>query len=110
MPAPSATAEFLEQNPISLNRIFALEIQQKTPEISGKVKFIAGDLSRPDAARAPFYAVRIEVGDNELERLNDVKLMPGMPAEVFIRTAPRTVLSYLLKPLEDHLARAFRDG
>ncbi len=84
--------------------------QRTTPEIFGKVAFIAGDLSQPDAAQPPFYAVRVEVDEQELARLGQVKLVPGMPAEVFIQTAPRTVLSYLLRPLQDQLARAFRDG
>jgi HlyD family secretion protein len=36
-------------------------------------------------------------------------LMPGMPAEVQVQTGSRTVLSYLMKPLEDQLARSFRE-
>ena len=38
-----------------------------------------------------------------------VKLVPGMPVEVFLATAPRTVVSYLVKPLHDQVAKAFRD-
>ncbi|MEY3080302.1 MAG: hypothetical protein RJA94_3647, partial [Pseudomonadota bacterium] len=36
-------------------------------------------------------------------------LVPGMPAEVFMRTQNRTVLSYLMKPIEDQMERAFRE-
>ena len=32
-----------------------------------------------------------------------------MPAEVHIRTAERTALSYLVKPLTDQVARAFKE-
>jgi membrane fusion protein, type I secretion system len=35
-------------------------------------------------------------------------LAPGMPAEAFIQTAERTMLQYLLRPIEDSLARALR--
>jgi HlyD family secretion protein len=31
-----------------------------------------------------------------------------MPVEVFIQTEPRTVASFLVKPLGDQVARAFR--
>jgi HlyD family secretion protein len=31
-----------------------------------------------------------------------------MPAEAFIQTGSRTMLSYLFKPLSDQFARAFR--
>jgi HlyD family secretion protein len=46
---------------------------------------------------------------DELKRLGDVKLTPGMPVEAFIETGERTMLSYLVKPLHDQLMRAFRE-
>jgi HlyD family secretion protein len=45
----------------------------------------------------------------EIARLGDVKLIPGMPSEAFVQTGDRTVLSYLMKPLHDQLMRAFRE-
>jgi len=33
----------------------------------------------------------------------------GMPVEVFIKTQDRNVLSYLVKPLEDQINRAFKE-
>ncbi|MDB5644231.1 MAG: prsE 1, partial [Hyphomicrobiales bacterium] len=38
-----------------------------------------------------------------------MQLVPGMPAEVHFRTAERTAMSYLLKPLMDQVARAFKE-
>jgi HlyD family secretion protein len=35
--------------------------------------------------------------------------MPGMPVEVFIRTHERTALSYLVRPVHDQIARAFKE-
>jgi HlyD family secretion protein len=32
-----------------------------------------------------------------------------MPAEVFIQTGERTAISFLMKPLQDGLARTFRE-
>jgi hypothetical protein len=45
----------------------------------------------------------------EVARLGDVKLIPGMPVEAFVQTGDRTMLSYLIKPLNDQLMRAFRE-
>jgi len=45
----------------------------------------------------------------EIARLGDVKLIPGMPAEAFVQTGDRTVMSYLMKPLSDQVMRAFRE-
>jgi membrane fusion protein, type I secretion system len=53
--------------------------------------------------------VRIGIPPEEIARLQGLKLIPGMPVEVFIRTGERTVLSYLLKPLDDQVRRAFRE-
>jgi HlyD family secretion protein len=45
----------------------------------------------------------------EVARLGEVKLLPGMPVEAFIQTGERTVLSYLIKPLHDQFTRAFKE-
>jgi HlyD family secretion protein len=45
----------------------------------------------------------------EVARLGEVKLTPGMPVETFIQTGNRTVIAYLVKPLQDQLKRAFRE-
>ena len=90
-------------------RLTGLEARS-TPELTGHVTFIGGDLSPGVSGRPPYYAIRVEAEAKELARLGNQKLVPGMPAELFIRTKQRTVLSYLLKPIEDHLAKTFRDG
>ena len=56
-----------------------------------------------------FYRVKIALSDSEAARLGDLQLMPGMPVEAFIRTAERTTLSYLMKPLADNFTRAMRE-
>jgi len=45
----------------------------------------------------------------EIARLGEVKLIPGMPVEAFVQTGERTLLSYLMKPLSDQFMRAFRE-
>jgi len=45
----------------------------------------------------------------EVARLGECKLIPGMPVEAFVQTGDRTMLSYLIKPLSDQLMRSFRE-
>jgi HlyD family secretion protein len=45
----------------------------------------------------------------EVVRLGNVRLVPGMPVEAFVKTGERTVMSYLMKPLSDQINRAFRE-
>jgi HlyD family type I secretion membrane fusion protein len=83
--------------------------QRTTPELTGEVQRISADLVSDAASGQTFYQAVIEVPPREAERLRGLALMPGMPAEVFIRTGARTPLAYLLKPLTDSFARALRE-
>ena len=83
--------------------------QRTTPELTGEVQRISADLVSDAASGQAFYQAIIEVPPHEAERLHGLTLVPGMPAEVFIRTGARTPLAYLLKPLTDSFARALRE-
>lgn len=83
--------------------------QRTTPELAGTVTGVAPDLLTVAATGETFYKVRIHIAPEELARLRDLKLVPGMPVEVHIRTGSRSALSYVMKPLTDQLARAFRE-
>ena len=87
---------------------FAAFNQRTTPELNGEVIHIGADVAQDDKATEPYYSVRVRVSDGELARLDGLQLLAGMPVEVFIQTTPRTVASFLVKPLTDQLARAFR--
>jgi HlyD family secretion protein len=80
-----------------------------TPEINGTVSRIAADTTTDQRTGQSYYLVRIAMPAQELKRLGDVKLTPGMPVEAFIETGERTMMSYLIKPLHDQLMRAFRE-
>ena len=83
--------------------------QRTTPEVTGVVARISADLTRESAESPPFYAVQITLPAPELARLPGKTLKAGMPAEVFIQASERNVLSYLVKPLSDQIARTFRE-
>ena len=89
-------------------RLSAFDLRS-TPELSGTVFATSADRLIEEASREPYYLVAARIPDAELGKLQGLELVPGMPAEVFIRTGERTALSYLLKPLTDGMARAFKD-
>ncbi|MBF9152120.1 HlyD family type I secretion periplasmic adaptor subunit [Novosphingobium jiangmenense] len=80
-----------------------------TPEITGKVVYVATDRTENPESRASFYMVRIAVNQDEIRR-ERLDLRSGMPAEIYIETGSRSLLSYLTKPLRDQFLRAFRDN
>jgi HlyD family secretion protein len=81
--------------------------QRTTPELNGEVVRIGADVTQDEKKNESYYAVRIRVSDGELARLGGQKPVAGMPVEAFIQTTPRTVLSYLVKPMHDQIAKAF---
>ena len=83
--------------------------QHTTPEINGAMSHISADVSADQRSGQNFYTVRIAIRSDEIARLGNVKLVPGMPVETFMKTYDRTVLSYFTKPLQDQVLRAFRE-
>jgi HlyD family secretion protein len=87
--------------------------QRTMPDVNGILTRVSADLTR-DPANGPqesqaYYLARVSLPANEVQRLGDLKLVPGMPAEAFIQTYARTPLQYLLKPLREQIARTFRE-
>ncbi len=83
--------------------------QRTTPEIAGAVARISADTTTEQRTGQSYYLVRVAMPPQEVARLGEVKLLPGMPVEAFIQTGERTVLSYLMKPLHDQFMRSFKE-
>lgn len=85
--------------------------QRRTPELMGKVTLISADAFQNDATQASYYRVELQLNEGEIDRLpGDMTLIPGMPVESFVRTADRSPMDYLIKPLADYFAKAFRES
>lgn len=83
--------------------------QRTTPELNAKVETISADLLRDEVTGAQYYKVRLKISENEFNKLDGKTLVPGMPVETFIKTDERTVMSYLLKPIQDQISHAMRE-
>jgi HlyD family secretion protein len=82
--------------------------QQTTPEINGTVTRISADAASDQRTGLTYYTIRIAMPPEEVAKIGDVTVIPGMPVEAFVQTGERTMLSYFLKPLNDQLMRVFR--
>lgn len=80
-----------------------------TPEFAGHLTFIAADRTTDREGGVSFYSGRVEIDAKQIRQYPEILLKPGMPAEVFIKTRSRSMISYLTKPIRDQLNRAFRD-
>ena len=82
---------------------------RRTPQLNGKVLSLSpAQLSDPRLG--DYFRLRIALPQSELVRLGkNHQLIPGMPAEIFIETTPRSIMSYFLKPLLDAMTHAMRE-
>ena len=83
--------------------------QRTTPELNGVVIRVSPDVTTDQRTGQSYYTIRVSMPPDEVARLGEVKLIPGMPVEAFVQTGDRTMLAYLIKPLRDQLMRAFRE-
>jgi membrane fusion protein, type I secretion system len=83
--------------------------QRTTPQLNGVVSYVSADLSHDRQPEPAYYTVRVRIPGNERLRLHSLQLVSGMPAEVFLQTGSRTMMSYLLKPISDQLQRTFSE-
>ena len=105
----------LDIDRISIGQIaevrFSAFKSRTTPKVEGKLITISADRLVDEESRdkEPYYLARVEITSQGLEDLarSELKLLPGMPAEVLINTGERTLLQYLMDPLSDTVARSF---
>jgi len=84
--------------------------QTTTPVIPGRISVVGADKEPGDGGKeGEFYVAQVETTKEGLDLLGGLKVQPGMPVDVVIKAGERSFMSYLLKPLTDKTARAFKD-
>lgn len=89
---------------------FAAFDMRTTPEIFGHVTKVSPDVFVDNITGETYYSAEILPDASEIPKLGDVEIVPGMPVQAFLRTRDRTPFNYLVKPLADYFARAFRES
>lgn len=79
-------------------------------ELKGTIRSIAPDLTHDPITGASYYTARIWISPEQLDRLPANTVTAGMPADVYVLTGAQSVMSYLLKPINDQLAQVMRDS
>jgi len=105
--APVGIDQVAEGQPARLR--FTAFNQRTTPELKGSVAYVSPATTRDTTSGQIYYLGHIDITAEELGKLGDQRLLPGMPVEVYVSTEQRTAISYLAKPLTDQFNRAFRE-
>ena len=93
---------------------------RETPEFDGHVVRLSADAVRDEATGLSWYEAELAVdrnggaaGDGRTNGtrgpFGGLAVTPGMPVEAHIRTAERTVIGYLVKPVTDFFHRSLRE-
>jgi HlyD family secretion protein/epimerase transport system membrane fusion protein len=83
--------------------------QRRTPILHGSVIGLSADRLTDPQTGETYYEARVMIPQDELDKLNDVHLVPGMPAEVMIQTGARTAFAYMIDPILVGFGRAFKE-
>ncbi|WP_299402089.1 HlyD family type I secretion periplasmic adaptor subunit [uncultured Roseobacter sp.] len=81
--------------------------QGDIPEANGRIVDISADSLEDDRTGDPYFVARVKLDTEQPDTVADLELLPGMPADLFVNTGEKTVLSYLTQPLKERLARTF---
>lgn len=79
--------------------------------VIGEVSYVSADTLKEETRRGEeiYYRVHVKTGTTPVTTTSgrELAILPGMTAQVDIKTSDRTVLNYLLKPLRKTLSESF---
>lgn len=88
---------------------FAAFNQRTTPEVEATVLRVSPDALQDQATGETYYSIEIGLAPDTLDLLAGLTLIAGMPVDAFIQTGARSPIAYLVQPMTDFLARAWRE-
>jgi HlyD family type I secretion membrane fusion protein len=95
---PGRTAE------VRLTSINSIE----RPVLYGTIRTVSADRITDEKSGQAYYAIQVALNVDDVNR-SRIDLQAGMPVEVIVPTKPRTLVQYLVSPLRDEIAGAFRE-
>ena len=77
-----------------------------TPQVLGRVERVSPDAFQDHENQESYYVARILVPEEEMAKLGDATIEPGMPVDIMFTGSERTAMQYLAEPLLDILNKA----
>ena len=83
--------------------------RREIPRLTGYVSYVSADALTDPRTGATYFVANISLSKDEMRKLSSHQLLPGMPAEVFIKTGEQTPFGYLTQPLRESFQHAWRE-
>lgn len=77
--------------------------QRRTPTLFGRIRSVSADRLTDIHTGVPYYLVKVEIPPESHAQLEGQQVVPGMPADAFVKLGERTLMNYIVKPLTDRL-------
>lgn len=78
------------------------------PLLKGELRNISADRMSDPSTHTPYYSAQIAIDAESLRTAPDLRMQPGMAAEVYLLAGEHTPLQYLLEPIRNSMRRAMR--
>lgn len=88
---------------LKVDLIFTAFNSKTTPHVPGEVTMTSADRMIDKRTGAPYYKMTAAVTPAGMKLISNLKVKPGMPVELFIKTGERTMMNYLMKPLLERM-------
>lgn len=77
-----------------------------TARVNGRLEYLAADRITDPRTGQIYLEARISLEDQQ--QISRLKLRAGLPATVLLNTGPRTLLSYITRPIAERMARGLQ--
>ena len=115
---PDASGRFVEAriSPMDIDRVQVGQSAEVRFSVFKDAYLVSGTLTKLSADRIidqstdiAYYKAEIELLEDDFKLLARKELVPGMPAEVVIKTGQRTMLGYIVSPLARMFSRSLTE-
>lgn len=79
------------------------------PLVDGTLFYVSADMMQDQRSGDRYFLARSRVSKDSLAQWKNVRLNPGMPAEMLVVTGERRAIDYLVQPLFERFNRAMRE-
>src|SRR5262249_19064357 len=91
---PTQDVEHVSVGATAEVRLLGSDVRRRPP-LPGRVVFVSADRMSDSSSTRTWYDVTVEVERAALAHEPLPQLQPGMPAEIYVTTADRTLIEYL---------------
>lgn len=107
VPATEDLVVEVKLNPLDIDRVklgqeaeIRFAVFKDAYSVTGVLTKLSPDRLVDKETGAPYYSGEISILEEDYRFLDGLTLVPGMPAEVLVKTGQRTMLGYLTSPLD----------